>query len=78
MSVNIQLLFIFNQKNEIGSVLLGRPVGKDHLEDPAVDGEVIKMDLKDVGWRSMVWIYLAQDRDRCRALVNVVMNFLFQ
>ena len=29
----------------------------------------IKMDLQEV-----VWIDLAQDRDRCRALVNAVMN----
>jgi hypothetical protein len=34
----------------------------------------IKMDLKEVGWGSMDWIYLAQDRDRWRALVSAVMN----
>jgi len=32
------------------------------------------MDLPEVGCRSMDWIRLAQDRDRWRALVNVVMN----
>jgi hypothetical protein len=31
------------------------------------------MDLRDVGW-GMTWIDLAQDRDRCRALVNAVMT----
>jgi len=33
-----------------------------------------KMDLQEVGWRSMDWIDLTQDRDRWRAIVNVVMN----
>jgi hypothetical protein len=36
----------------------------------------IKMDLKKVGYGSVYWIELAQDRDRWRALVNEVMNLL--
>jgi hypothetical protein len=34
----------------------------------------IKMDLREVGWDGMDLIDLAEDRDRCRALVNAVMN----
>jgi hypothetical protein len=34
----------------------------------------IKMDLREVGWRGIDWIDLAQDRDRLWALVNAVMN----
>jgi hypothetical protein len=33
-----------------------------------------KMDLVEVGWGGVDWIDLAQDRDKWRALVNVVMN----
>jgi hypothetical protein len=34
----------------------------------------IKMDLREIGWDGMEWIYLAQDRGEWRALVNTVMN----
>jgi hypothetical protein len=34
----------------------------------------IKMDLSEVGWESMDWIDVAQDRDRWRGFVNMVMN----
>jgi hypothetical protein len=34
----------------------------------------IKMDLREIGFEDVVWIHLAQDRDRRRAHVNTVMN----
>jgi hypothetical protein len=34
----------------------------------------IKMDLREIGWGCVEWIYQAQVRDRWRALVNPVMN----
>jgi hypothetical protein len=34
----------------------------------------IGMDLREIGWESVDWIQLAQDRDRWRGFVNTVMN----
>jgi hypothetical protein len=34
----------------------------------------IKMDLREIGWGGMDWIYLGENRDQWRALVNTVMN----
>jgi hypothetical protein len=36
--------------------------------------DIIKMDIKEIGWGSMDCIDLAQDRDQWRALLNTVMN----
>jgi hypothetical protein len=45
----------------------------DHLRDPSVDERIIlKCTWKWDG--GMNWIELAQDRDRWRAVVNVIMN----
>ena len=33
------------------------------------------MDLQEVGWEVMEWIFLAQDRDSWQTLANAVMNF---
>ena len=52
-----------------GKSPLGRPRGR--WEDN------IKMTLKEVGYGVMEWIDPAQDRDRWRALVNAVINFIF-
>jgi hypothetical protein len=56
-------------------VLMGKPEGKRPVGRPRrrwEDG--IRMDLREIGWGSVVWIQLAQGMDRWRALVNTVMN----
>jgi hypothetical protein len=56
-------------------ILVGRPEGRRPTGRPRRRWEDnIKVDLQDVGWKSVDWIDLAQDRDRWRALVNAVMN----
>jgi len=53
-------------------VLMGKPKGKRPQRHGWEDN--MKTDLHKVGWGSMDWTDLAQDRDGWRALVNAVMN----
>ena len=46
----------------------GKPERNRHLEDPGINGrKILKRKLGRVG---ADWIELAQDRDRCRAILN--------
>ena len=63
------------QGRGVHRVLVGKPEGKRPLGRPRRKWENnIEMDLQKVGWGGD-WMELAQDRDRWRALVNMVMNF---
>jgi hypothetical protein len=58
-------------------LLVGKPEGKRPLGRPRrrwVDN--IRMDLGEVGLGDVDWIGLADDRNRWRALVNLVLNLL--
>ena len=56
-------------------VLVGKPEGKRPLGRPRCRWEDnINMDLQEVGGDCGDWMELAQDRDRWRALVGMVMN----
>jgi hypothetical protein len=55
--------------------MVGKPEGKRPMGRPRrrwEDG--IRMDLRGIGLGGVVWILLAQDRDRWRAVVSAVMN----
>jgi hypothetical protein len=59
-------------------VLAGRPEGRRPLGISRYRWkDNIKMDLKCVRWGGMDWIALAQDRDRCRAVVKVITDLRF-
>jgi hypothetical protein len=60
----------------VDGVLLGKPEGKRPLGRPRRRWEDnIKTDLQEVGGGCEDWMELAQDRERWRALVSMVMNF---
>jgi hypothetical protein len=63
------------EKRNVYRLLVGKPEGKRSLGRPRrrwIDN--IKIDLLEIGLSVVDWIGLAQDRYRCRALVNSVMN----
>jgi hypothetical protein len=63
------------ERRDVYRVLVGKPKGKRPLGRPRHRWEDnIKMDLNEVVCGGVDWMELAQDRDRWRALVNVVMN----
>jgi hypothetical protein len=63
------------EKKNVYRLLVGNSEGKRPLGRPRrrwVDN--VKMDLSEIGWDGVDWIGLAQDRNKCRAPVNAVMN----
>jgi hypothetical protein len=65
------------EQRNMHRLLVGKPEGKRPLGIPIcmwVVNTSIRMDLGEVGWGDVDWIGLAQDRNRWRALVNLVLN----
>jgi hypothetical protein len=63
------------EKRNASRVLVRKTEEKRPLRRPKrrwVDN--IKTDLREIGWDSMDWIDLTQDRDHWRAVVNTAMN----
>jgi hypothetical protein len=66
---------LIREERKVYTVLVRKQEGKRPLGRPRhrwEDG--IRMDLGEIGWGSVEWIHLAQDRGQWRALVNAVMN----
>jgi hypothetical protein len=63
------------KERKMYKVSVGKPKGKRSLGRSRCRWEDgIRMDLKEIGWESVEWFQLAQDRNRWRAVVNTVMN----
>jgi len=63
------------ERSGVYRVLVGKPGGKRPQGRPRHRWEDNnEMDLQEVGCGGIDWIELAHDRDRWRALVNVVMK----
>jgi hypothetical protein len=55
-------------------LLVGKPEGKRPLGRPRCRWVDIRMDRGEVGWGDVDWFCLAKDKNRWRALVNLVLN----
>ena len=63
------------ERRGVYRVLVEKPEGRRPLGIPRHrQDNYIKMDLQEVKCKGMVWIDVAQNRDRLRALLNAVMN----
>jgi hypothetical protein len=62
--------------DKVYRVLVGKPKRKRPLRRRRCRWEDgMRMDLREIGWGAGVeWFQLAQDRDCCQGLVNMVMN----
>ena len=63
-----------DEERGVYRVLVGKPEERRPLGRPRQRWVDIRMDLQEVECGYMDWIGLAQDRDRWRRLVSVVMN----
>jgi hypothetical protein len=59
-------------------VLVGRPIGKTPLGSSKLWEDNIKMDLREIGFDGVNWIWLAQDRVQWWTFVSMAMSLQIQ
>jgi len=60
------------------NILVKKPEGKRPFGRPGRRREGnIRMDVRELVWKGVNWMHLAQDRDQWLVLVYMVMNFWF-
>jgi hypothetical protein len=63
------------EMRNVYKILVGKPKGKRPFGRPRrIWEDNIKMDLRGIGFEGVNWIHLAQDRDRCLAVVNMAIS----
>jgi hypothetical protein len=55
-------------------MMAGNPEVKRPLGSPRRGWEIIKFDIKEIGWQNAVWIDPSQVSESWRDVVNTVMN----
>jgi hypothetical protein len=58
-------------------IVVGRLTERDHLEDKSINGRTILQLTFKSCYGDIDWIDVTEDRDRCRAAANAVMNLRF-
>ena len=55
--------------------LVGKPEMKKLIGRPSrISYDNIKMDHKEIGWQGVNWISLAEDKDKWRAVVKMILR----
>jgi hypothetical protein len=63
------------EERKVYKALVGKPKGKRPRGRPRRRWEdELRMELREIGWGSVDWIQLAQDRHQWHSLVNTTIN----
>jgi hypothetical protein len=62
-----------NEKRNVYRVLVGKSEGKKPLGRPRRE-ENTKINIRKMKWYGVDWVYVAQDSEQLRALVNTAMK----
>jgi hypothetical protein len=62
------------ERQEMHTKFIRKPEIMKPLRRPTHMWEDTGMDIREIEWEGTEWMHLAQDKDRWRALVNMVIN----